>query len=71
LGAALLKAGDPVAAEAVYRADLKAYPHNGWSMLGLAQSLTAQGKTEDAAMAQAHFKTAWQFADTKIEASIL
>jgi hypothetical protein len=40
-------------------------------MLGLAQSLTAQGKTEDAAMAQAHFKTAWQFADTKIEASIL
>jgi tetratricopeptide (TPR) repeat protein len=71
LGAALLKAGDAVAAEAVYRADLQDYPHNGWSMLGLAQSLTAQGKTKDAAMAQAHFKTAWQFADTKIEASIL
>jgi tetratricopeptide (TPR) repeat protein len=71
LGAALLKAGDAEAAEAVYRADLKDYPHNGWSMLGLAQSLTAQGKTQDAAMAQAHFETAWQFADTTIEASIL
>jgi tetratricopeptide (TPR) repeat protein len=71
LGAALLKAGDASAAEAVYRADLEDYPHNGWSMLGLAQSLAAQGKTEDAAMAQAHFKTAWQFADTKIDASIL
>jgi len=40
-------------------------------MLGLAQSLSAQGKMQDAAMAQAHFETAWQFADTQIDASIL
>ena len=31
-------------AEAVYRKDLEAYPHNGWSMFELAQSLDAQGK---------------------------
>jgi tetratricopeptide (TPR) repeat protein len=44
LGAGLLDAGRPADAEAVYRADLKKHPHNGWSLLGLAQSLEAQGK---------------------------
>ena len=32
-------------AEAVYRKDLAAYPHNGWSTFGLIQSLEAQGKS--------------------------
>ena len=71
LGAALLKAGKPVEAEAVYRADLKQYRHNGWSMFGLMQSLEAQGKTAEAAKVKVHFDAAWQFADTELEASIL
>ncbi len=71
LGAALLKAGKPVEAEAVYRADLKQYRHNGWSMFGLMQSLEAQGKTAEAAKVEVHFDAAWQFADTELEASIL
>ena len=71
LGAALLKAGKAVEAEAVYRADLKQYRHNGWSMFGLMQSLEAQGKTAEAAKVEVHFDAAWQFADTELEASIL
>jgi len=71
LGAALLKAGKPVEAEAVYRTDLKQYRHNGWSMFGLMQSLEAQGKTAEAAKVKVHFDAAWQFADTELEASIL
>ena len=49
LGLALLRAGRAADAEAVYRKDLQAYPHNGWSTFGLIQSLEAQGKIDDAA----------------------
>ncbi|HEY7798536.1 MAG TPA: tetratricopeptide repeat protein [Hyphomonadaceae bacterium] len=69
LGAALLKAGKPAEAEAVYRKDLEIYPHNGWSTFGLAQALEAQGKTEEAAMEREHFKTMWQFADIELKGS--
>ncbi len=71
LGAALVAGGKHAEAEAVFRKDLKQYPHNGWSMFGLAQSLTAQGKVEAAAKAQMHFETIWQFADVELRASIL
>jgi tetratricopeptide (TPR) repeat protein len=69
LGAALLNAGKPAEAEAVYRRDLEAYPHNGWSTFGLAQALEAQGKTEEAAMEREHFRTMWQFADVELKGS--
>jgi len=42
LGAALLKAGQHAEAEKVYREDLRRFPENGWSLLGLAQALRAQ-----------------------------
>lgn len=71
LGAALVAGGKHAEAEAVFKKDLKQYPHNGWSMFGLAQSLTAQGKVEAAAKAQMHFETIWQFADVELRASIL
>ena len=71
LGAALAASGKHAEAEAVFRKDLKQYPHNGWSMFGLAQSLTAQGKIEEAAKAKMHFETIWQFADVELTASIL
>ena len=69
LGGALLKAGKPAEAETVYRADLRQYPKNGWSLFGLAQSLKAQGKDADAAVAQKQFEEAWQHADVKLTAS--
>ena len=56
-------------AEAVYRKDLEAYPHNGWSMFGLAQSLEAQGKTEEAAKVREMFEHAWERADVTLQAS--
>jgi tetratricopeptide (TPR) repeat protein len=69
LGAALLAAGRPAVAEAVYRADLQRHPHNGWALFGLAQSLEAQGKTTSAAVARRDFAEAWKRADIQLTAS--
>jgi hypothetical protein len=66
LGAALLQAGRPKDAEAVYREDLKRHAHSGWSLFGLAQSLRAQGATEAAAKAQREFEAMWAHADIKL-----
>jgi tetratricopeptide (TPR) repeat protein len=69
LGAVLLEAGRRGAAEKVYREDLARFPDNGWSLFGLAQSLRAQGKKEQAAEVQDRFEAAWQHADVEITAS--
>lgn len=47
LGAFLLKLNKPKEAEKVYREDLVWNPGNGWSLLGLYQSLEAQGKSQE------------------------
>jgi tetratricopeptide (TPR) repeat protein len=67
LGKALLAAGEPDRAEAVYREDLEVYPHNGWAMFGLVQALEAQDK--DAAEAKTMFEHAWSLADVELTAS--
>jgi tetratricopeptide (TPR) repeat protein len=69
LGAALLAAGRPAQAEAVYREDLRRNPDNGWSLCGLALSLRAQGKTAEAEAADARFRRAWAQADVTIASS--
>jgi tetratricopeptide (TPR) repeat protein len=69
LGAALLRAGKAVEAEAVYREDLKRFPENGWSLFGLTAALKAQGKTAEAAAVDARFQKAWAGADVKLTAS--
>ena len=69
LGAALLEAGQPAKAEAVYREDLRRHPRNGWSLFGLLQCLRAQGKTEEAAEVQKQFQDAWKYADVTLTAS--
>jgi tetratricopeptide (TPR) repeat protein len=69
LGAALLRGGDPVAAEAVYREDLRRIPENGWSLLGLSQALAAQAKPT-AAMRH-RLQRAWANADTAPASSAL
>jgi tetratricopeptide (TPR) repeat protein len=60
LGALLLAAGKPADAEAAYREELRRNPENGWSLLGLAQSLEAQHRDADAAQARERFRAAWQ-----------
>jgi len=67
LGQALLEAGDAAAAEQVYRDDLVTFPHNGWSLFGLVQSLEAQGK--DASAEQAQFDEIWARADITLTGS--
>lgn len=69
LGAMLLKAGRGKESEIVYREDLKRHPGNGWSLFGLAQSLRAQGRTKEAADADARFTKAWSRADVPLTAS--
>ena len=69
LGAALLAAGKPADAEAVYREDLFTYPENGWSLLGLSQSLRAQGKTAEALKVEERFQKAWKHADFELKTS--
>ena len=69
LGAALLTAGQPVEAEAVYRQELKRNPDNGWSLRGLVASLAAQGRKADAAAVEQDRARAWQHADVELLAS--
>ncbi len=71
LGAALLEADRPEAAEAVYRQDLVAHERNGWSLFGLTQSLEAQGRSDEAQMVRDRFDEAWQYADVELTASRL
>jgi len=69
LGAALLDSARGAEAETVYRDDLKRWPENGWSLLGLSLSLRAQGK--DAAEIDRRFREAWKDADLKTTSSCL
>ncbi len=70
LGETLLQARRYDAAEQAYREDLAIYPDNGWSLFGLTQSLQAQGKDSEAESIQQQFKSAWQYADVQLTASI-
>lgn len=70
LGAVLLDAGDPTAAEAVYRQDLAKVRQNGWSLLGLSQALDAQGKAAEAAEIKEAFNSVWKNSDLRITRSV-
>ena len=71
LGAALLKAAQPAAAEAVYRRDLRWNQNNGWALFGLHQALVAQGKSSEAEQIYREWQTAWAYADVELTASHL
>jgi tetratricopeptide (TPR) repeat protein len=64
LGMAMLAAGRARDAERVYLDDLEQHPENGWSLLGLAFSLHAQRRIDEARRVQERFATA--FADTDV-----
>ena len=65
LGAVLLRAGRAGEAEQMYRQDLASYPVNGWSLMGLRDSLNRQGKTAEARVVDARLRKAWAGADIK------
>ncbi len=69
LGAALLEAGKPVEAAAVYQEDLRTYPRNGWSLFGLAQAQRAMGDANAAEDSLRAYADAWQWADARLVAS--
>jgi tetratricopeptide (TPR) repeat protein len=71
LGAVLLDAGRPVAAEAAYRGDLQKHRENGWALFGLEKALRAQNKAAAADEVQRRFDAAWKYSDVKLTASVL
>ena len=69
LGVVLLAASQPAEAEAVYREELRRNPSNGWSLRGLAESLRAQKRDDEAAEAEQQLAAAWANADVQPVAS--
>jgi tetratricopeptide (TPR) repeat protein len=69
LGPVLMLASRASEAEAEYRADLKWYPENGWSLFGLLQSLKAQRKESEVHEITGRFEKAWAHADVTLAAS--
>lgn len=70
LGAYLLKLGRPAMAEKVYREDLVWNPGNGWSLLGLCQSLEAQHKSKHLAEYRSKYLRSFSHADLMPPASV-
>ncbi|HTE10235.1 MAG TPA: hypothetical protein VK645_04680 [Chitinophagaceae bacterium] len=69
LGALLLQTKRPAAAEKIYREDLERNPGNGWSLIGLYQSLLAQHKSS-AAKYKTLYRAAFQDADNMPGSSV-
>jgi tetratricopeptide (TPR) repeat protein len=67
LGAALLEAKRYADAERVYREELEDHPHNGWSLFGLRQALSARGASSPEV--DADFTASWARSDAWIQAS--
>lgn len=71
LGAVLLKAEKYEAAEKVYREDLGILRQNGWSLMGLYESLFNQNKLGEAKKIRQEFDKAWKHADIALKTSVL
>jgi Flp pilus assembly protein TadD len=68
-GAALLALGRTTEAEAAFRADLKRFPNNGWSLSGLHASLEQQKRTAEAAEVARELDQTWTRADVQLAAA--
>lgn len=69
LGAALLDKGDAQGAADAFNQDLKTYPHNGWSLFGLAQAQEKLGQADAARETTRRQTAAWQWADAPLTAA--
>jgi tetratricopeptide (TPR) repeat protein len=63
LGAIQLASGNALDAAETFRQDLSKHKENGWSLLGLHQSLIKLGKHTEAAAVKTRFDRAWARAD--------
>lgn len=70
LGAYLLKMNRPADAEGVYQADLLMNPSNGWSLLGMHQTMKALKNNAGAAEYELKYKKAFEKADVVPPASV-
>lgn len=70
LGACLLQLNRAGEAEQIYRQDLVSNPGNGWSLLGLSQSLASQHKSAEAAKYKAEYTHAFSNAEELPPASV-
>jgi len=66
LGAALIRSGEHVEAEKVFRAELEKHRRNGRALFGLLESLRAQGKAQAAEFVRREYEEAWKNADIKL-----
>jgi tetratricopeptide (TPR) repeat protein len=66
LGAAFFRAGRYPEAERTFLADLERNRENPRSLYGLRETLLREGRTRDAAAADARFATAWRKADVQL-----
>ena len=71
MGALLMEAGHYGRAEKLYREDQVNHPGNGWSLLGLQQSLSAQGHLEEAAQIGPQLDRAWTRVEERPPSSCL
>lgn len=71
LGAVLMKSNKFEEAEKIFKEDLEILRQNGWSLMGLHNSLKAQGKLQEAEKIKEEFVKAWEHADIEIDTSIL
>ena len=69
IGAIQVATGDGAAAESTYRRDLAKLPGNGWSLVGLQQALSLQGREGEAQDLQPAIDRAWARADEQAPAS--
>jgi len=70
-GALLLKNGENLEAEKVFRAELAKHPRNGRALFGLALSLRQQGKGREAEATQQEFHKQWAGSDVRLTLSDL
>lgn len=63
LGALLIADARYAEAEEAYREDLERHPENGWALIGLKQSLAAQGKKDEIKELDRRINRAWADAD--------
>jgi Tfp pilus assembly protein PilF len=66
LGAALLRAGNPLGAEQIFRGALVTRPRDGRLLYGLWQTLLAQGRASEALLVEQQFTRAWADATTAL-----
>ena len=70
-GALLLNQEKFAQAKKVYLEDLEVFPKNGWALKGLQVALVGLGEMEKAKKVETKFNVAWQWADTKLESSVI